>query len=321
MNRLKIIKDNSIVICNSNYKLRILKNINQLLNIKFISMNEFIKSYYFDYDEKSIIYLINKYNIKYEIALEYLNNLYYIEDKLYNNEKLDFLFNVKKELIENNLLIFNNKFKNYIKDKNIVIYKYSLSKFEKHLLKDLNITEVEKDCLDYTPEIYEFNDIEDEIEFIAKSISELINNGVDISQIKLTNVSNDYINQINKIFDFYNLKVNKFNNIPIISTIIGNTFYNNLEDGIVKDIRFDGEACAISTSATSIMIRSLIGKKLEDVKEILSNYQKMINEEEYNKEILEELNVYDTICKQPNRKNCALLPSVAVSKMLGELGK
>ncbi|MCI8568876.1 MAG: SUF system NifU family Fe-S cluster assembly protein [Bacilli bacterium] len=98
-------------------------------------------------------------------------------------------------------------------------------------------------------------------------------------------------------------------------------FMMKIEDGIVKDIRFDGEACAISTSATSIMIRSLIGKKLEDVKEILSNYQKMINEEEYNKEILEELNVYDTICKQPNRKNCALLPSVAVSKMLGELGK
>ena len=98
-------------------------------------------------------------------------------------------------------------------------------------------------------------------------------------------------------------------------------FMMKIEDGIVKDIRFDGEACAISTSATSIMIRSLIGKKLEDVKEILSNYQKMINEEEYNKEILEELNVNDTICKQPNRKNCALLPSVAVSKMLGELGK
>jgi len=44
--------------------------------------------------------LLFVYNIKYEIALEYLNNLYYIEDKLYNNEKLDFLFNVKKELIE-----------------------------------------------------------------------------------------------------------------------------------------------------------------------------------------------------------------------------
>ena len=98
-------------------------------------------------------------------------------------------------------------------------------------------------------------------------------------------------------------------------------FMMKIEEGIVKDIRFDGEACAISTSATSIMIRSFIGKKVEDVKEILSNYQEMINEEEYNKDILEELNVYDSICRQPNRKNCALLPSVAVSKMLGELGK
>ena len=98
-------------------------------------------------------------------------------------------------------------------------------------------------------------------------------------------------------------------------------FMMKVENGVIKDIRFDGEACAISTSATSIMIRSLIGKKIEDVKKILINYQKMINEEEYDENILGELNVYDTICKQPNRKNCALLPSVAVSKMLGELGK
>ena len=94
-------------------------------------------------------------------------------------------------------------------------------------------------------------------------------------------------------------------------------FMMKVEDGVVKDIRFDGEACAISTSATSIMIRSLIGKKIEEVKEIISNYQKMIQEEEYNKELLGELNVYDEICKQPNRKNCALLPSVAITKMLG----
>lgn len=98
-------------------------------------------------------------------------------------------------------------------------------------------------------------------------------------------------------------------------------FMMKVEDGVVKDIRFDGEACAISTSATSIMIRSLIGKSIEDVKKILTNYQKMINEEEYDEEVLGELNVYDTICKQPNRKNCALLPSVAVDNMLRELGK
>ena len=97
-------------------------------------------------------------------------------------------------------------------------------------------------------------------------------------------------------------------------------FMMKVEDGVIKDIRFDGEACAISTSATSIMIRSLIGKKVDDVKKILVNYRNMINEEEYDSELLGELNVYDQICKQPNRKNCALLPSVAIDKMLGELG-
>ena len=95
-------------------------------------------------------------------------------------------------------------------------------------------------------------------------------------------------------------------------------FMMKIEDGIVKDKRFDGEACAISTSATSIMIRSLIGKKVEEVNLIIDNYRKMINEEEYDSEILGELNVYDEICKQPNRKNCALLPSVAIREMLEE---
>ena len=95
-------------------------------------------------------------------------------------------------------------------------------------------------------------------------------------------------------------------------------FMMKIEDGIVKDIRFDGEACAISTSASSIMIRSLIGKKKEEVEVILDNYRKMINEEEYDGEVLGELNVYDEICKQPNRKNCALLPSVAIKEMLEE---
>lgn len=228
----EFIKNNTIIICNNNCKVQLLKSITKLINIKFMSMDEFIKSYYFDYDEKAILYLIKKYNIKYEIALEYLNNLIYIEEKKYNIEKLDFLVNLKKELIDNNLLIFNNKFKNYISDKDIIIYNYSLSKFEKHLLKDMNYKEINKENNNYKPIIYEFNSIEEEIEFVARKISELINSGIDIGNIKLTNVSNDYINLLTKIFNFYNLKIDKFNDIPIISTVIGKTFYENLGSGL-----------------------------------------------------------------------------------------
>ena len=78
-----------------------------------------------------------------------------------------------------------------------------------------------------------------------------------------------------------------------------------VEDGKIKDIRFDGEACAISTSATSIMIRNLIGKSIEEAKDILNNYKNMISEKEYDEEKLGELVVYDEIYKQPNRINCA----------------
>ena len=94
-----------------------------------------------------------------------------------------------------------------------------------------------------------------------------------------------------------------------------------IDNDKIIDIRFDGEACAISTSATSIMIRSLIGKSIEEAKELLINYKNMINEKEYDEELLGELIVYDEIYKQPNRKNCALLPTVAIDKMIGELEK
>lgn len=92
-----------------------------------------------------------------------------------------------------------------------------------------------------------------------------------------------------------------------------------IEDGIIKDIRFDGEACAICTSATSIMIDTLIGKSLDKVKEIYDNYDNMIDEKDYNPNILEQANAYDDIYKQPNRKKCALLPWWGIEKILKQL--
>ena len=89
-----------------------------------------------------------------------------------------------------------------------------------------------------------------------------------------------------------------------------------VENNIIKDIVFDGEACAISTSATSIIIKTLLGKDVTTAKKILVNYNNMINNVEYDREILGELVVYDEIYKQANRKKCALLPSEAIEKIM-----
>ena len=89
-----------------------------------------------------------------------------------------------------------------------------------------------------------------------------------------------------------------------------------VEDNIVKDIRFDGEACAICTSTTSIMIGMLINKTVEEALGIINNYQNMIDEKEYNIEVLKEAIVYSDIAKQPNRKKCATLTWDGMEKLL-----
>lgn len=89
-----------------------------------------------------------------------------------------------------------------------------------------------------------------------------------------------------------------------------------IEDGIVKDIRFDGEACAICTSSTSILINIIVGKKIEEALKIIDNFENMINEKEYDEKLLEEAIVYSDISKQPNRKKCATLTWEGVKKEL-----
>lgn len=89
-----------------------------------------------------------------------------------------------------------------------------------------------------------------------------------------------------------------------------------VENDVVKDIRFDGEACAICTSSTSIMIQKLIGKSISDALNIIDNYLNMIEEKEYDGDLLDEAIVYSDIAKQPNRKNCATLTWKGIKKVL-----
>ncbi|MCI8497865.1 MAG: SUF system NifU family Fe-S cluster assembly protein [Bacilli bacterium] len=81
-----------------------------------------------------------------------------------------------------------------------------------------------------------------------------------------------------------------------------------LKSGIIEDIKFDGEACAISTASTSIMTKELVGKTIEEVKKFIENFYNMIEEREYDSNILNEALAFDEIYKQANRKTCATLP-------------
>lgn len=107
-------------------------------------------------------------------------------------------------------------------------------------------------------------------------------------------------------------KVNS-NNESCIDNI---DLYVKVEDGIVKDIRFNGEACAISTASTSIMLKNIIGKSVKDALNYINNFENMVEEKEYDEELLNEGIVFDEIYKQQNRKNCVILPYVGIKKIL-----
>lgn len=91
------------------------------------------------------------------------------------------------------------------------------------------------------------------------------------------------------------------------------------EEGIIKDIKFDGEACALCISSASIMTDTLIGKTLEETEKILENILNMATEKPYDKDIIEEAIVYDDISKSPNREKCVLLSWWAIEKILNKI--
>ena len=91
-----------------------------------------------------------------------------------------------------------------------------------------------------------------------------------------------------------------------------------LNGDIIEDMAFTGHGCAISLSSTSIMIDTLRGKTIDEAKDIMKNYDNMINEKEYNSDILGDLNVYEDIHLQANRKKCAFLPFESLKKVIGE---
>ncbi len=96
------------------------------------------------------------------------------------------------------------------------------------------------------------------------------------------------------------------------------TVQSKIEDGQIKDIRFDGVACTISTASTSIMTELLNGKNLDEAKEIIDNYFAMVDQRDYDPDMLEEAIAFQNVGKQANRINCATIGWKAIRQMVEE---
>ncbi|WP_368275514.1 Fe-S cluster assembly sulfur transfer protein SufU [Coprobacillus cateniformis] len=86
----------------------------------------------------------------------------------------------------------------------------------------------------------------------------------------------------------------------------------------IADVRYDGEACAICTSSTSIMSELVIGKTKEEAKRIIENYMNMIYERDYDEDLLEEAIAFKNTHKQANRIKRATLGWNGLVKLIEE---
>ena len=217
---------NLVVTSNSNKK-RILRKLNEekkLVNTKFMSLDGLLCSLSFSFDQKSIYHVMKKYDIKFDNAKVYLDNIKFISDKL-DNDKMNKLKEIK-ELVKDDLII-DEGFKNYIKDKKVCIYGYDyITYYEKSILEGINYDVVNNPIGNNVHNIYEFNKIDDEIVFILSSINKLIRDGIDINKIKLINVTDDYLFRLKFISNLFNIRINLNESKSIYETLE----FNNLLD-------------------------------------------------------------------------------------------
>lgn len=104
-----------------------------------------------------------------------------------------------------------------------------------------------------------------------------------------------------------------------VSCIDNIDVYIKMNGELIEDISFEGEACVVSISSTSVMARMMVGKTIDEALSIIENYDNMIEEREYDALKLEEALAYDDVSKQPSRKKCATLTWHGLYKKLKEL--
>ncbi len=192
------IKDNMLLICPSDIKEKILANNKSLVDISFMTLEEYKKRYYFDYDYHTVKYLMDTYGYTLNNAKEIIESLYFVEDKNYPNNKLNDLVKIKKELLDKNLLILDPLFNKHNKD----TFAYGYGDIRLNDAKVLKGTIIDKHY-----NIYEFDTIESELEYVYESIFELLENGIDINNIYIV-AGNEYENYFKRYNSYYDFKVN-----------------------------------------------------------------------------------------------------------------
>jgi len=100
--------------------------------------------------------------------------------------------------------------------------------------------------------------------------------------------------------------------------------YLDVEDGVVKDIRFEGSGCAISTASASLMTQAVKSKPVDEALRLFERFRDLVTSspsEQADVEGLGKLAVFEGVRAFPMRVKCATLAWHTLKNAIEESGQ
>ncbi|MRX72008.1 SUF system NifU family Fe-S cluster assembly protein [Bacillus lacus] len=89
----------------------------------------------------------------------------------------------------------------------------------------------------------------------------------------------------------------------------------NIENGVVKDAKFDGEGCSISMASASMMTQAIKGQEVDTALKLSKIFSDMMQGKDYDDSIdLGDIEALAGVSKFPARIKCATLSWKAMEK-------
>jgi nitrogen fixation NifU-like protein len=95
-----------------------------------------------------------------------------------------------------------------------------------------------------------------------------------------------------------------------------------VKDGVIEDVRFKGQGCAISQASASMMSNLVAGKTFAEAGPLLARFRDMLHgdAEAARDKLLGDLRALSGVSRLPRRVKCAMLPWDALEEAQKQLG-
>ena len=81
----------------------------------------------------------------------------------------------------------------------------------------------------------------------------------------------------------------------------------SVDGDTITDVKFDGEGCAISTASADLMAEVLVGKTVEETRNLFESFHELLTEDSVEVDVPRKLSVFSGVRQFPMRVKCATL--------------